>query len=127
MSWNGSALSRRALLIFLALAASMMNLEVEAQELTFVLRIANGRVPANMRLIRVKQGDVVRLQWSADRRVMLHLHGYDIEKTIEPGAVTDLTFTAHATGRFPVSPHIPQQTGGHAHGDVLVTIEVYPR
>ncbi len=35
-----------------------------AAEVTFVLRIANGRVPENMRRIRVKQNDVVKLQWS---------------------------------------------------------------
>jgi hypothetical protein len=70
----------------------------------------------------------VNLQWSADRRTDIHLHGYDIEKTIEPGgAVTELTFTARATGRFTIAPHVGRQaSGSHAHGDVLVTIEVYP-
>jgi hypothetical protein len=38
-----------------------------------------------------------------------------------------MTFTARATGRFTVEPHIGKTpSGGHAHGDVLVTIEVYP-
>lgn len=101
--------------------------EARAGELAFVLRIENGRVPANMRRIRVKQGDVVKLQWSTDRRLLVHLHGYDIEKEVVPGAVTDMTFTARATGRFTVEPHFAKgQSGGHAHGDVLVTIEVHP-
>ena len=82
---------------------------------------------AELRLIRVKQGDVVKLQWSADRRTAIHLHGYDIEKTIEPGAVTDLTFAARATGRFTISPHVGRApSGGHSHGAALVTIEVLP-
>jgi hypothetical protein len=98
-----------------------------ADELTFVLRIENGRVPADMRLIRVKQGDAVKLRISADRRTILHLHGYDIEKTVDPGAVTELTFTARATGRFTIEPHIGNQAGGHSHGEALVTIEVFPR
>ena len=98
-----------------------------AAELTFVLRIDHGKVPQNMRLIRVKQGDVVKLQLSADRRTAIHLHGYDIEKTIEPGAVTDMTFVARATGRFTVVPHVGKgPSGGHAHEAVLVTIEVLP-
>jgi hypothetical protein len=98
-----------------------------AAELSFELPVTNGRVPENMRLIRVKQNDVVKLQWSADRPMTLHLHGYDIEKEVAPGAVTDMTFTARATGRFTVEPHLAKQpSGGHAHGDVLVTIEVYP-
>ena len=114
---------------FLALsfAGSVGVVSAKAAELTFVLRIEQGRVPQNMRLIRVKQGDVVKLQWSADRRTAIHLHGYDIEKTVEPGAVTDMTFTARATGRFTVEPHVGRQpSGGHAHGATLVTIEVLP-
>ena len=125
MSWIKFTPSRRTIL--LALAASLAIHDAAAEELTFALRIEKGRVPANMQLVRVKQGDVVRLRWSADRRVIVHLHGYDIEKTIEPGAVTEMTFTARATGRFPIAPHIPQAAGGHGHGDTLVTIEVYPR
>ncbi len=98
-----------------------------AAELTFALRIEKGRVPADKRLIRVKQGDVVKLQWSTDCRMSVHLHGYDIAKEVVPGAVTDMTFTARATGRFTVEPHFAKTpSGGHAHGDALVTIEVYP-
>ena len=56
-----------------------------AAEVTFVLRIENGRVPENMRRIRVKQNDVVKLQWSTDRPHGLHLHGYDIETEVRAG------------------------------------------
>ena len=99
-----------------------------AEELTFVLKIEDGRVARNMRLIRVKQGDVVKLQWSTDRRVNLHLHGYDIEKEVAPGTVTEMSFNARATGRFTVAPHLSKEPGGsHAHGEALVTIEVHPR
>jgi hypothetical protein len=97
-----------------------------AAELTFDLPIASGRVPANKRLIRVKQGDMVKLRWSADRRTEIHLHGYDIGKTVEPGTTTELAFTARAAGRFTVEPHVSNASGGHSHGSVLVTIEVYP-
>jgi hypothetical protein len=100
--------------------------DARAADLTFDLRIENGRVPANMRLIRVKQGDVVRLRWRADRRTEIHLHGYDITRTVEPGAMTELSFTARAAGRFTVEPHVAQQSREHSHGSVLATIEVYP-
>ena len=114
-------------LLALSLAGVVIGAGAEAAELTFVLRIEQGRVPQNMRLIRVKQGDVVKLQWSAERRTAIHLHGYDIDKTVEPDAVTDMTFTARATGRFTIEPHVGRQpSGGHAHGAVLVTIEVLP-
>jgi len=121
----------RSPLAAFALALSLASLldltAVGAAEVTFVLPIANGRLPESMRLIRVKRNDVVTLKWSADKPMSLHLHGYDIEKEVAPGAVTEMTFTARATGRFTVEPHLAKQpTGGHAHGDVLVTIEVYP-
>lgn len=98
-----------------------------AEELTFDLKVERGRVAQSMRLIRVKQGDVVRLRWSTDRAMDLHLHGYDIEQKIEPGIVSGLTFTARATGRFEVGVHVPKRGGGHSHGAPLVQIEVFPR
>jgi hypothetical protein len=100
--------------------------DARATELTFVLRIEKGRVPSDMQLIRVKQNDIVKLQWTSDQPMTIHLHGYDIEKEVAPGAVTDMTFTARATGRFAVEPHLARPSGGHTHGDVLVTLEVYP-
>lgn len=98
-------------------------------ELAFDLRLERGRVPDNMRLIRVTEGDVVRLRWTTDEPAVVHLHGYDIEKRLVPGSVTELVFTAYATGRFPVHLHAPAERGaGGTHEEApLVTIEVYPR
>jgi hypothetical protein len=100
----------------------------QTAEVAFDLSIEKGRVPANMRLIRVRQGDAVKLRWTTDRPILLHLHGYDIEAKVEPGAVAEMAFTARATGRFPVEEHKPNAQGGHAHGEApLARIEVYPR
>ena len=91
------------------------------------LPIRGGVLPAEQRVIRVQQGDEVTLRWTSDRALTVHLHGYDIEQELKPGTVTQMTFTAHATGRFTIEPHIGKTpSGGHTHGDVLVTIEVYP-
>lgn len=100
----------------------------QGAEVTFDLKIEKGKVAQNMRLIRVKQGDAVKLRWATDRPIVLHLHGYDIEKKVEPGAVAEMAFEARATGRFPVEEHNPNAKGGHAHGEApLVRIEVRPR
>ena len=116
----------RALILALSLSSALTAV-ADAAEVTYALTIANGRVPDNMRLIRVKQNDAVKLEWRTDKPLTVHLHGYDIEQELKPGTVTDMTFTARATGRFTVEPHIGRTpSGGHAHGDVLVTIEVYP-
>ena len=123
------ALGRCVLLICLIFAASVAMTGAQAAEVTFAMRIENGRVPEAMRLIRVKQGDAVKLRWSSDRRMILHLHGYDIEKEVEPGSVADLTFTARAEGRFPIHVHAGEaHPGNPGHEEApLVTIEVYPR
>jgi FtsP/CotA-like multicopper oxidase with cupredoxin domain len=97
-----------------------------AAEVVYALHVENGHVPANMQLIRVTQGDVVTLQWTADKPSIVHLHGYDIEKRIVPGKVTELKFTARATGRFQVHLH-GNAAEAHGHEEALVTIEVYPR
>jgi len=99
----------------------------QTSELTFDIKIEHGVVAPNMRLIRVKQGDAVKLRWSSDKPITLHLHGYDIERKVEPGKIAEMSFAARATGRFPVEEHKPG-AGGHSHGDApLVRIEVYPR
>jgi hypothetical protein len=121
--------SRRTLLCTLVCAASIATVSVQAAELTFDLRIENNRVPENMRLVRVKQGDSVRLRWSVDQPVTLHLHGYDIEKRIAPGTVGEMSFMARATGRFSLHAHTTAaRTGSNAHEEApLVYIEVYPQ
>jgi hypothetical protein len=115
------------LALVLTLAQGQIASSVKAEQLTFELRVERGQVPAKMRLIRVKQGDVVKLRWSSDRPITLHLHGYDIERTVEPGAIAEMNFTARATGRFPVEEHRPQTGGSHSHGAPIVQIEVFPR
>ena|SRR5215470_11990256 len=116
-----------ATMLLAATGASMQT--GHAAELVYDLSITDGKVAENMRSIRVKQGDVVKLRWSTDRPVIVHLHGYDIEKAVKPGVATDMTFTARATGRFAV--HLHQAAGapaGQAHEEApLVSVEVYPR
>jgi hypothetical protein len=111
------------------LIAGSAQLGIMAAELTFSIEIEHGHVPETVRLIRVKQGDMVRLRWSTDQPLTVHLHGYDIEMPVEPGTTTDLTFTAYATGRFPVHVHAQGALGsGHTQEEeALVNIEVYPR
>src|SRR5437879_3386294 len=92
----------------------MVGMPLRAAEVAYALRVENGHVPESMRLIRAKRGDVVKLQWTSDRPITIHLHGYDIEKEITPGTVTDMVFTARATGRFAVEPHLGRgPSGGH--------------
>lgn len=99
-----------------------------AAERVFELRIADGKLSKEKRVIRVNQGDAVRLRWTTDAPIVLHLHGYDIERKVEPGTVAEMAFTAHATGRFSISVHgaADAAKGGHHHHP-LARLEVHPR
>lgn len=110
------------------LLCSLAPARVQAADVAFDIRIEKGHVAQKMRLIRVTQGDNVRLRWTSDRPIVVHLHGYDIEKRVAPGAIVEMAFTAHAAGRFEVEEHKPNARGGHSHGEAsLVRIEVRPR
>jgi hypothetical protein len=117
----------RRLLLWTLAPALAAPAAARAAEVAFDLRIERGQVPQNLRRIRVKQGDIIKLRWSADRVTDIHLHGYDIEMNVSPGAVAEMSFTARATGKFPVSVHKPKTGGGHSHDPPLTHIEVYPR
>jgi hypothetical protein len=124
-----AALMVARLLVTLLPVTTSSSFPATAAELIFHLKIEHGHVPDSMRLIRVKEGDVVTLRCTTDRAAVLHLHGYDIEKPIAPGAVTELTFRAYATGRFPIYVHAHGGLAQRpAHQEVpLVDVEVYPQ
>ena len=86
----------------------------------FDLRIENGRLAGDLKTIRVQRDDAVEINWSADRRTVLHLHGYDIETIVDAGKPQTMSFTARATGRFPIETHGGRHT-------VLIHLEVHPR
>jgi len=118
--------ARSTLALLLILTGSAV---AAAAELTFDIRIEHGSVADTMRLMRVQQGDGVMLRWTSDRALVVHLHGYDIEKHIAAGGVTEMKFTAYATGRFPIEIHGQGAGAGDAarDGAPLAIIEVYPR
>jgi hypothetical protein len=62
------------------------------------------------------------LRWTSDRRIVLHLHGYDLEATVTPAAPASMKFTASIAGRFPVSEH----AHGPGHHRAVLYLEVHP-
>ena len=88
----------------------------------FELPLAAGKLAGAQRTVRVSRGDAVELRWSSDRRITLHLHGYDIERTVAPGAPAVMAFKAEIAGRFPVSEHAHRGR----HGHTVLYLEVHP-
>jgi plastocyanin len=60
---------------------------------------------------KVKKGDKVTLVVSADAHDVIHLHGYDIEKDIEPGKPATFRFTANQEGVFEIESHVAEHEG----------------
>ncbi len=69
--------------------------------------------------ITATEGDRVVLGITADSPVELHLHGYDLEREVEPGEPARLSFEADLTGRFEMENHETEE--------VLGTLVVEPR
>ena len=111
----------RLFLAVLVLVLPLASTGIAAQRV-FDLTIAHGKLTGGQDTIRVQQGDDVVLRWHSDRPIVLHLHGYEIETRVVPGAVAETHFTARATGRFPVHVHAGQVRSE----TVLVYLEVYP-
>src|ERR1051326_1313482 len=88
----------------------------------FELAIVKGRVDGARETLRVRKGDKVELRWTSDRRIALHLHGYDIETTVTPGTPAAMSFQASIAGRFPVSEH----GHGSRHARGALFLEVLP-
>ena len=97
---------------------------------TLALSIADGLLPKELRLIKVRKGDHIRWRISSDTAGEFHLHAYRLSATLQAGQTTEMAFTAFATGRFRLEWHSASGTsapsGGH-HAPPLAFFEVLPR
>ena len=124
-------LRSNGVLVFTAMIALFSPQTVGAQQTQrriFSLTVSQGQVAANNRTIKVLEGDLVKLQWIADEKLTLHLHGYDVTLELMAGEPGTMGFTAHAAGRYPVAIHrsTDHKKGGH-HRSAVLHVEVHPR
>ncbi len=113
---------RPGLPVFVMLLALVPVAGVRAEPRVVDLALRDGQLPEDRRVVRVRQGDEVTLRWTTDRPVTLHLHGYDLEEKLTPGASRSMRFVARATGRFPIEIH-----GARGGDRVVGYLEVHPR
>ena len=69
--------------------------------------------------VTVAEGDRIVLRITADSPHEVHVHGYDLEREVEPDEPTALSFEADLTGRFEIEDH--------ETGEVFGTLVVEPR
>lgn len=104
------------------IAALALSLSAHAQATKqFDIALADGKSKGEQTL-RVTKGDKVVLQWTSDRPIALHLHGYDLETSVPAKGTTTMSFTASIPGRFPVSEH----ARGAGHHRAVLYLEVIP-
>ena len=63
-------------------------------------------------------GDTIRFTVSSDQSDEVHVHGYDLEKPVGPGAPARFSFSADADGIFEVELH--------GSGAQIASLEVQP-
>jgi hypothetical protein len=108
--------------IFAALALAAGAAAQRPAPKIFELSLVKGRVAAASDTIRVRKNDEIELRWSSDRPILLHLHGYDIERKVGPQSPATMAFKAHLAGRFPISEH-SHSPGSHR---AILYLEVHP-
>jgi plastocyanin len=75
------------------------------------IQIRGGQLVGGPAEIRVKNGDTVRIVVASDAPDDIHLHGYDIEKAVEPGKPARFRFRANLEGQFEIESHTAEDAG----------------
>ncbi len=94
------------------------------------MRIVDGALTPDQRLIKVYRGDRLRWRVISNAAGALHLHAYRLSLQLLAGQAQELAFTAFASGRFRVEWHAAGQPGHAAathHASALAMLEVQPR
>ncbi len=75
------------------------------------IQIRDGEVVGAPAEIHAKNGDTVVIVVSADAPDDIHLHGYDIEKKVQPGQPARFKFKANLEGKFEIESHKAEDAG----------------
>jgi len=86
--------------------------------------IRAGEVAGGPAEIQVKNGDTVVIVVSSDARDDIHLHGYDIEKPVEPGKAATFRVEANLEGEFEIESHVAEDAG---RDPLIGTLVVEPK
>ena len=86
--------------------------------------IRGGNLVGEPAEIHAKNGDTVVIVVSADAPDDIHLHGYDIEKKVEPGKPATFRFKANLEGEFEIESHVAEDAG---RDPLLGTLIVEPK
>jgi len=94
-------------LVALAIPAAATTAPASAAVKPVVISITavNGRPVGGIKRPTVKKGQTVRIVVRTNVGKQIHLHGYNIEKTVKKGVPTVIQFVAKVQGRFELELH----------------------
>jgi hypothetical protein len=121
-----SALAMLAAWAALAIAQAA---ETAAAGKTIELEVVGGKPAGGARTVQVSVGERIALKVVSDRKLGVHVHGYDAHADLVPGTPATIQFDARWVGRFPVTAHLPGAKGSGHHGTepTLLYLEVRPK
>jgi hypothetical protein len=77
----------------------------EAKPKPPTVSIRGGKPAGGVKTIEFSSGSSARIDITTDKPAEVHLHGYDIEKPVQPGKTTVLRFKAKIEGIFTLEDH----------------------
>lgn len=87
-------------------ASSLASTSDQAQKVVEVgVSVHDGKVSPKPRRVAVPLGSQVRMQITSDVDDEVHVHGYDVEETLEAGRTTTVELQADQPGLFEVETH----------------------
>ena len=94
-------------LVALAIPAAGTTATASAAVKPVVISITavNGRPVGGIKRPTVKKGQTVRIVVKTNVGSQIHLHGYNLEKTVKKGVPTVIQFVAKVQGRFELELH----------------------
>ncbi|MFN8137324.1 MAG: hypothetical protein U0R79_07095 [Propionicimonas sp.] len=92
-----------------AMATSPATSAAPAEPARTVIRItlADGKVDPNGQRVELARGSVLELVITSDREDAVHVHGFDLEIPVTPGASVTKDITLDRVGRFEIESHEP--------------------
>jgi hypothetical protein len=92
-------------LVAIAVPTAATAQPVVVKPVVIPITVVNGRPVGGIKRPSVKKGRTVRLVVRTNAGTAIHLHGYDIEKTVKKGSPTVIQFVAKVPGRFELELH----------------------
>jgi hypothetical protein len=92
-------------LVAIAIPAPGATATAAVKPVVISITAVNGRPVGGIKRPTVKKGQTVRIVVRANVGSEVHLHGYNIEKSIKKGVPTVIQFVAKVQGRFALELH----------------------